>query len=50
MKKSVSFPNGNIRHVENNIMASDIKLTDNELNILDRYFPKPMQKQSLDMI
>ena len=65
MKKSVKFPNDRIvtalgigtwhmgedntrRSAE--ISALDIELTDNELSILDGYYPEPIRKQPLDMI
>ncbi len=47
----ISIPkSGSVSHVEDNIKALDIQLTENELNILDTYFPKPAGKQPLDMI
>lgn len=45
---TIAIPkSSNPKHMINNIKAANIQLTETELQLIDRYFKKPMKKQSL---
>lgn len=41
---------GKVSHMKDNIAAQDIKLTEDELRLINADFPQPTEKQSLDTI
>lgn len=47
----LSIPkSGSVKHMQENIAALDIKLTDEDLKLINADFPKPVAKQPLDTI
>ncbi|MCI7591701.1 MAG: aldo/keto reductase, partial [Lactobacillus johnsonii] len=41
---------GNVKHIKENIAATDIKLTPDEIKLIDNDFPQPTEKKPLAMI
>ena len=41
---------GNVKHMKENISAKDIKLTSDEIKLIDNDFPQPTEKMPLAMI